>query len=99
MSEVPVTQVSTRISIRERRQLGLTFRNVRRVVKEMDAAGELDRDNPDGIAVQVLERLIQEKPAEFQKVTADRDWASFFDAFLAFLEKILPIIMQFFSFM
>jgi hypothetical protein len=91
-------KIGKRMSFRERRKLGFTFVNVRRVVKEMDAAGELDRDDPDGIAAQVMARLIAEKPAEFQKVAAERDWAEFFDALLAFIEKILPIIMQFFSF-
>jgi hypothetical protein len=81
----------------QRRRLGVTFVNVARIVREMDAAGELDRDQPDGIALQVLARLQAENPEEFAKVMADRDWASFFDALLAFLEKMIPIFMQFFS--
>ena len=94
----PVTSTKVSGPLRDflqRRRLGVTFVNVARVVREMDAAGELDRDQPDGIALQVMARLQSENPEEFAKVMADRDWAAFFDALLAFLEKMLPLILTF----
>jgi len=90
-----------RVTIRERRELGLTFRNVRRVLEDLEAEGVLERDDVSGTAVQVLDRLVQEDPDKF--ITAacegDRDWGAFFESLIAFLERLLPLIIQIFGFM
>jgi len=90
-------KVSKRIGFLQRRKLGLNFGNVLRVTREMNAAGELDIEHPDAMAAQVLQRIMDENPEAFQKALADRDWASFFEALLAFLEQILPLIFQLFA--
>jgi len=95
--EVENPEGEIRLTRKERRKLGLTFRNVRKTVAELKKAGELDTGDPDGTAVQVLEKIVGDNPKAVQEVVGDRDWASFLDALLKFLEQIMPIILMFFG--
>lgn len=85
-----------RISLRERRALGLTLRNCARVASELKANGEWTDDRKTN-AQNIVAQLVDEAPESF--VDADRDWASFFEALVAFLEKLMPLIEIFMSFM
>ncbi len=88
-------QGTIRLTFRERRKLGLTFRNIRNAVAELDAAGELDRNDPAGTSLQVLEKILTENPQAVKAVAGERDWASFLDALMAFLERLLSIWLTF----
>jgi len=78
-----------RLGILERRKLGLTFRNVLRAAKELDAAGQFDAENPDLTSARLAVKLAAENPKAYQEVGVD--W----DAILAFIEALLPLIIQF----
>lgn len=78
----------------ERRKMGLTFRNVRRVLAEMNDAGELDGRDTAVVAALVLEQLSVEKPMAFAGLDED-----FWERLLAFLEAIIPIILKFLPFL
>jgi len=76
---------------RQRRKLGLTFRNIRKVAKELNAAGELSPDRTVASA-QVLAVLTEENPRAFEEEAAAIDW----DSLLDFIERLMSIIMKFF---
>ena len=76
--------------IANRRKRGVTFINLIRVAGELEAEGEISKDmTADEIAAAVLERIVAENPKAFEDVEAV-DW----DALLAFIERLLPIILQ-----
>jgi len=77
----------------ERRRLGLTLVNVARVLKHLEASGEIQKGQDTAtIAAAVANRLVEEKPEEF-KAAAGRDWQAFFEAVIAFLEKFIPMLL------
>jgi hypothetical protein len=82
-------RVERRLGYRERRALGLTFRNVRRVLDEMDQDGELEGKSSSMLAVEVFDHLVDENPQEFSAV-AEVDW----DAILDFLTKLIELILK-----
>jgi len=78
------------LSRRQRRKLGVTFRNIRRVASDLKKAGELSND-PAIASAQVLRVLTEENPKEFQAEAASIDW----DALLDFIERLLELILKF----
>ena len=83
------------LTIRERRAMGLTFRNVARVIKELDKSGEITEDTTaEEAAVVVASVLVADSPAAFQNAAIDPD---FWDKVLAFLEKLIALILQFWA--
>jgi len=88
-----------RLTHREARQIGITFRNVRRILRDLQAEGVLDVDDAAGTSLQVMGRLQNENPKAFASVgtTGDRDWGAFLDAVIAFLEKFIPMLIKFMS--
>ena len=77
------------LTIRERREMGLTVRNVSRVLQELDKAGEINEETTtEEAAVMVLSVLLADNPAAFQDPAID--W----EAILAFLERLIPLILQ-----
>lgn len=80
-----------RLGLLQRRRLGLTIPALVPVVKELQAQGQLTGE-PSVDAVTVANVLIAQKPQEYQ-AAAGRDWEAFFEALLAFLEKLLPLIL------
>jgi len=93
MSEV-VTEAPRGFKYREYRKFGATLFNVRRVIKNLKASGELETDR-SLVALQVFEVLATERVTVFAEAGADRDW----DAFLDFLMKLIEILMQFLPFL
>lgn len=76
-----------RLTFRERRKLGLTFRNVLRTARQLNAAGELSSAE-DVAAGQIAFAIAAESPKAYADPAVD--W----DAILAFLEGLMPIILQ-----
>ncbi len=75
-----------RLTLRERRQLGLTFKNVREARQELIDAGEINEDtSPSEQSVLIL-RVIKDKNAEGFGAT---DWTALIEAILAFIEQLL----------
>jgi hypothetical protein len=71
-------------------EMGLTFPNMLRVAKQLKASGELSED-ADVAAAQIAAALAGENPKAF--AGPGIDW----DAILAFIEKLLPLILQIIS--
>lgn len=90
---------------RERRDMGATVRNVRKIMKDLRAEGELSNDI--GIArQQVAQVLMEENPQAFMDADAavkeftkgfrtdDGEELGFdWDSFLAFIQQLMEIIM------
>jgi len=79
-----------RLNRQERRRLGITLRNVRRVMADLEAAGELDQGDAAGTAAQVLSRLIDEQPQQYKQLAGDIDW----DRVLEFIEKLVELLLK-----
>jgi len=75
---------------RQRRKLGVTFRNVRRIAIDLKKKGELS-DDPAVASAQVLTVLTNENPKAFQEEAAAINW----DALLDFIERLLELILKF----
>ncbi len=82
------------LDARQRRKMGLTFRNIRKEVKAMNAEGVLDGDETyTEIAAMAARRLYNANASAFD-ATADNagiDW----DRIIAIIEKLLPFILMF----
>ncbi len=74
------------MTIRQRRRMGVTFRNVRQILKGMDVN---DR-SPEELSVEVLGLLLAEAP------DAREDAAIDWDRLLAFIEKLIELIIRLF---
>lgn len=81
-----------RLGLLERRRLGLTIPALVPVVKKLRDEGQLTGE-PSVDAATVAALLVSQNPEEY-KAAAGRDWQAFFEALLAFLEKVLPLILQ-----
>lgn len=81
-----------RLGVIERRRLGLTITTLAPLVKSLRDEGQLTGE-PAVDAVLLAQVLMAQKPKEFAEA-AGRDWQAFFDVLIAFLEKLLPIILQ-----
>ncbi len=79
------------LGFRQRRAMGLTFRGVRTILKEMRDAGELEGKSNSQLAVEVLDKALDQKPEAFANPAID--W----DAIMAFLEKLIPLILKIIS--
>jgi len=78
------------LSRRQRREMGLTFLNIRRIAKAGIDSGELTKDTDLAVASAfVIDKLVGENPQAFGDPSVD--W----DAILAFVEAILEIVMKF----
>jgi len=84
----PAPTAGKRLTWKERRALGVTIRNVRRVMKDLKTEGVLSPDS-DIAAIQVLDRLTVENPQAF-KAVGDIDW----DRLLEFLERLIELLLK-----
>ena len=83
-------ELSEKLSRREMRRMGLTVLNVRRRARQMAIAGEITADmSHDQIRDIVIDDLMGDEPGAWRNVSAP-DW----DAILAFITKLLPLILQ-----
>lgn len=77
------------LGLRERRQLGLTVANISVALKELKAEGEIDKTSSDSeIAAAVAAKLAEKNPQSFGAAGID------LDAIIAFIEKLLPLILK-----
>ena len=76
------------MSRKKRRKLGLTFNSIRKTVRKLKSNGDLEGLDNAAIAAAVMEKLAADNPKLLG--IKDFDW----DALLAFIEKLLPIILQ-----
>ncbi len=83
-SDVPAAGDPNKMSRRERRKLGLTFRNVAR------AARELKREGDDVTALAVMEKIVGENAKAYAE-TPGID----FDAILEFIQKLLDMLLKY----
>jgi len=89
----PAGPRANRLSWRERRKLGLTVSNVRRIVLDLQKAGQIDPDDTAGTSVAVLNVLLEENQAEFEKLPPQFDW----DKLLEAIERIIELVMRIIS--
>lgn len=87
-------ETASRLGIIERRKLGLTFANALRIARKLHAEGTLVDDDSETAAAQVAAAMVAENPQAFKAVAGERDWSAFFDQLIAFLEKLMPLILQ-----
>jgi len=76
------------LSWRQRRAMGITPRNMIRVVREMEKDGSLESVDQAELSAMVLDRLMTENPKAFADPSLD--W----DAILSFIEALLPVILK-----
>ena len=91
------TKTRRGLSFRERRAAGVTFRNVAKKLAEMQEDGSLEELDSSARAAEVLRRIQADDPKALMDACGDRDWTEFFSALLAFIEKIIPIILMIFG--
>ncbi len=97
-----------RLTLRERRKMGFTRLNVILATRRLAARGELPSTRgltgddlaaaraeiKDAIAFEILGDNIQ---AWNETVGDGNDWGAFFEQLLAFLERLMPLILQLFG--
>lgn len=77
------------LSIRQRRQLGITFANVMSAVRELKESGEVDASTSHSeVAGLVMDRLSKKDPQAFGAPGLD------LDAILKLIETLLPLILK-----
>jgi hypothetical protein len=76
------------LTFRQRRAMGLTFRNVRLELKTMQAAGDLEGKDRATVSAEVLDRIVSKNPKAYADPSLD--W----DAVLAFVERLVALILK-----
>ncbi len=75
-------------SFRDLRKMGLRLRDVRQAIGELQAEGIVTEDmTKSEVSIEVTNRLMQTHAMAFQD--PQLDW----DSFLAFIERLIPLIM------
>jgi len=90
MSEQEVSSPA-RLTRKQRRAMGITIRNIKSKLKEMQESGELDGVDKSEYGPLVMTRLLQDNPKAFgdaSQVGIDMD------GILAFIEMLLPLILM-----
>ena len=82
-----------KLSDREARRLGITFLSVRSAVKELKTSGAIDGSESHAELAAIVADHISSKKEHKAAYAAGVDW----DALLAFITKLLDIIMKFFA--
>jgi hypothetical protein len=83
-------ELGGRMNRREMRRAGLTVLNVRRRTRQLAIAGEITADmSHEQIRDIVIDDLQGDEPGVFRDFSAP-DW----DAIIAFITKLLPLILQ-----
>lgn len=90
------------VSLRSMRKAGVTFFGMRREAKKMKAEGiDVKAMHRPVLAAEILVRIQENNPPAFEAagqeyITAGegRDWEKFFAALIAFITKLLPLILM-----
>ena len=80
------------LTFKQRRALGITFRNIRKEFSEMSEAGELEGKTQSVVAREIMERLVRSNPTAFADPTIN------FDAVMAWVEWFLSILLYLLAF-
>jgi len=83
----------SRLGFLQRRKLGLTWRNLRPIVKHLQEEGRIGNGNPSADAVLVMEELMAQNPEAWAAEAPTVDW----DAIIEFLERLIPLILKILS--
>ncbi len=85
------------LSLAHRRRLGIGIIPARRIARRLDADGLLIRGDRRAMAEQIAAAFVAEDQVTFEacRVEDGRDWESFFEALIAFIEKFIPLILMF----
>lgn len=90
-----MVEAKRELSWLQQRRLGATIWNARRIARKLKAEGVLAEDRRER-AAQIAEVLCIEGPAEAEVCAVEYGtWEDFFNAVVAFIEKIMPLIMLF----
>ena len=74
----------------QRRRMGVTPLNMARVAKQLQKNNEDFHEwSDEEISAAIINELLNENPQAFKELTA-MDW----DGLLAFIEKLIPLILQ-----
>jgi len=76
------------LTFRQRRAMGLTFRNIRTVTKRLLETGDLEGLSQTEIAAEVMLVITEENAKAFTDPSID--W----DSILSFIERLLPLILK-----
>ena len=80
-----------KLSFRQRRAMGLTFRNVRSTLKTLDCENKSHAE----LSVEVMGVLMGQSPSAWKDPAID--WENInWDAIFAFIERLISLIMLFF---
>jgi len=80
-----------RMTLRQRRELGLTVANVRRVVKDLEQSGQIEAGtDPATVSLMVAGVLMEENQAVYSGLPPAFDW----DKFMEFVERIVELVMK-----
>ena len=80
-----------RLTIRQRRQMGLTVLGTMRAARELARRGEISRDmDSKAMASAIAEEIMFSNARAWSDNAVAIDW----DAILAFIEKLLPLILM-----
>lgn len=87
--DTPASATARReLTLRERREMGLTVLNIAQVARELKQSGDIDAQTSQAeIAAAIAIKLESKNPQAFG---AGVDW----DAILAFIERLLPLILK-----
>lgn len=80
-----------KLTVRQRRQMGLTFRGALQAARELNRRGEIHKDM-DSKEISAL--IAEEIMVTNAKAWADNAVAIDWDAILAFIEKLIPLILK-----
>lgn len=94
-------KVSKGITWRQRREMGLTFRNVLREMVARKRAGELDGQDSATLAASIMGDLVQDNPRAFAEYAAPDNAAidpDKMERLMEFLKNLIELIMLFMAF-
>ncbi len=82
------------LTLRQRREIGLTFKNIKRILEEKVLPAAYEETNGEGtdvstLALMVAGELVEENPQAFSH-DPSLDW----DMILEFIEKLIPLILR-----
>ncbi len=79
------------IGRKQRKAMGLTFRNVRKTIVQLQGTGDITEDmTTEEVSLVVFDFLVEQNPQGFSGGDPSRDWDSFF----AFLERLVALLLK-----
>lgn len=76
--------------IRDRRRLGVNFFSVLRAARKVSSDPKFEPTTKEDLSEAILEEIMGEKLASARMTREGIDW----DGLLAFIEKLIPLIMK-----